>query len=361
MAESWRTPARPWNDDPRATRLGEPAVPEAKHDEPSSDGRTEARGPAQAERRDRSGQPPGARHPLHVELPKLTSDPDTASVVQLAVAAAVNTFLEHDEKAAGGSVRGVHQARVGLRRFRSHLRTFRRVIDTEWASPLSAEASWFAESLGAVRDLDVLHGRLVEGAMLQVPESAPAIAELVEILEGERSDALEALREIRRTARFDGLVGRLVEAAGSAPTRGKADEPAGFLMPVLLRRTWHDLRGAADSARRDPTVAHLHRVRICAKRMRYASEAASEVLGAPAKRAARASEELQERLGEWHDASAAQGWLERSAGANPRLAEVAGRLAAMESDAAGIAANLWRTDYRKIKKGWKRVRSRYRV
>ncbi len=212
---------------------------------------------------------------------------DTAYVVHFAVEAAIGTFMEHSEAAANGDVRGVHQSRVGLRRLRSHLRTFRRAIDIEWAAALSAEASWLADSLGAVRDLDVLKARLVEGAMLQVPEQAPAIAGLVALLETERTEALAKHLEVRRTARFTGLVGRLNEATRVMPGRPLGEEPAEYLIPKLLQRSWRELREAARAARKDPTIDNLHTVRIRAKRMRYANEAATPALGSPARRTAR--------------------------------------------------------------------------
>ena len=82
----------------------------------------------------------------------------------------------------------------------------------------------------------------------------------------------------------------------------------------LLQRTWRELRGSARAAKSDPTVANLHTVRIRAKRMRYACEAATPVLGGQAT-TAKASEALQERLGDWHDACAARDWLEARAAA----------------------------------------------
>lgn len=296
-----------------------------------------------------------------VQLPDLPEDPDAGSVVQLALATAVETFLDHDEASAHGDVRGVHQARVGLRRFRSHLRTFRRVIDTEWASALSAEASWLADALGRVRDLDVLNARLVEGAMLQLPEHAPAIAGLVSVLEDQREEALDVLRGLRETARFDGLVGRLVEAAQKTPTRGRAEEPAEFLLPSLIRRSWHELNIAAKKARKDETVENLHTVRIRAKRMRYASEASTAVLGAPAKKAAKAAEALQEHLGEWHDACAARDWLEQAGEDRPDLAAVAIRLAALQSEEAAGATKDWESLFKDIKKSWRKLDRKARV
>jgi CHAD domain-containing protein len=285
----------------------------------------------------------------------MPNDSDTASVVHQAVEAAIGTFMEYSEAAAAGKVRGVHQSRVGLRRLRSHLRTFRRVIDIEWASALSAEASWLADSLGAVRDLDVLKIRLVEGAMLQVPEQAPSIAGLVALLESERADALAVHVELRKTARFTGLVGRLDEATRVMPGRALGEEPAEYLVPKLLQRSWRELRDAARAARKDPTIENLHTVRIRAKRMRYANEAATPVLGSAARETARASEMLQERLGEWHDASAARSWLEHSARKHPDFAPVAVRLASLESKAAELAASGWGAEFREIKAAWRKI------
>ncbi len=350
MSEPLSHPVAPRNGDPQANRpqadgLREPVTGERLSAEST------------ANRRSTAGT---VKPPVHIEVPKLGDEPTTADVVQAAIAAAISTFFEHDEPAAQGDTRGVHQARVGLRRLRSHLRTFRRVIDTEWAAALSAEASWFADSLGAMRDLDVLNGRLVQGAMLQVPAHAPAIAALVTMLDDERDDALNRHRQLRATARFNGLAGRLVEAARDMPSRGRGDDPADGLLPRLLQRTWHDLRNSARVAQRDHTVEHLHTVRIRAKRMRYACESATPVLGANAKTTAKAAEALQERLGEWHDACAARDWLERASARNLGLSEVAMRMANLENRAAEVAAKRWDSEFRDVKKGWKKIDSESR-
>ncbi|HEX9343841.1 MAG TPA: CHAD domain-containing protein, partial [Actinomycetota bacterium] len=63
----------------------------------------------------------------------------------------------------GDDPEAVHQARVGIRRLRSTLRTFRSVLDREWSGALRAELAWIADLLGAVRDADVLLERLRHG------------------------------------------------------------------------------------------------------------------------------------------------------------------------------------------------------
>jgi CHAD domain-containing protein len=345
VSESVSNPYAPRNGDPQASQLGEPVTGERLSTENAGNGRSAAG---------------TVGRKVHIKVPKLGEEPSTTDVVQVAIAAAISTFFEHDEPAAQGDTRGVHQARVGLRRLRSHLRTFRRVIDTEWAAALSAEASWFAESLGAMRDLDVLNGRLLQGAMLQVPEHAPAIAKLVTILEDQRDDALNKHRQTRATARFTGLAVRLEEAATAMPSRDTGREPADSLLPRLLQRTWHDLRNSARVAKRDHTVEHLHTVRIRAKRMRYACESSTAVLGASAKTTAKGAEALQERLGEWHDACAARDWLQSTAAMNPVLSEVAQRLAILENKAAEVAAKRWNTEFRDVKQGWKQIDSEAR-
>ena len=50
------------------------------------------------------------------------------------------------------------------RRIRSHLRTFRTVVDPIWASVVRAELGWFGGLLGDVRNFDVMAGRIKKRA-----------------------------------------------------------------------------------------------------------------------------------------------------------------------------------------------------
>ncbi len=83
---------------------------------------------------------------------------------------------------------------------------------------------------------------------------------------------------------------------------------------------------AAGSA---PTDQQLHQIRIAAKRLRYAAEAAEPVVGKRARRVASAAERLQTQLGDHHDAVVAEAWLrDRAKGASSKVAFSAGVLAA---------------------------------
>ena len=83
-----------------------------------------------------------------------------AHAVRAAIAAGVRRMILNDPRTRLGEVEPLHQMRVGTRRLRSDLRTFRPLLDKDWAESLRAELKWLGSSLGAVRDLDVLLERL---------------------------------------------------------------------------------------------------------------------------------------------------------------------------------------------------------
>jgi CHAD domain-containing protein len=89
-----------------------------------------------------------------------------------------------------------------------------------------------------------------------------------------------------------------------------------------------------------PADPELHRIRILAKRARYAAEAVAPVAGKAADAFARAAAKLQTILGEHQDSVTAQAWL-RGARISGRRAFVAGELIAMEHIAAEDARSKW--------------------
>ena len=81
----------------------------------------------------------------------------TEELVRYVLAASVEELLDHDPLVRiGEDPEAVHRARVGTRRLRSHLRTFRPVLDHAWADGLRDELRWIGDLLGHVRDDDVL-------------------------------------------------------------------------------------------------------------------------------------------------------------------------------------------------------------
>lgn len=198
---------------------------------------------------------------------------------------------------------GIHQLRVAMRRTRSLLATFRGLLPAEVVPEterLRGELRWAAGELGAVRDLEVVHGELwVASANGAMPGSVQ------QRLERHREQAGQAARRqvthllgSERYARLLDDVDALVEEVSwEAAIPDAARE--------RLRKDWRRLRRRATAADAlspgdDPEVA-LHEVRKAAKRARYAAEALAPAFGDRARRLAEVAEQVQDALGEHRD------------------------------------------------------------
>jgi CHAD domain-containing protein len=100
------------------------------------------------------------------------------------------------------------------------------------------------------------------------------------------------------------------------------------------------VRQTSGAAPETPTDLELHRIRILAKRARYAAEAVAPVSSPESAAFARAAAKLQTVLGEHQDSVTAQAWL-RAAKVGGRRAFVAGELIALERIAAERARAEW--------------------
>ena len=284
------------------------------------------------------------------DVEELADGARAGELVRRAIAASVVRFMSHDPGVAiGDDPEDVHQARVGLRRLRSDLRTFRALVDDAWADKLSGEARWLAGLLGTVRDAEVLRDRLRANAD-GLPDADRRVGRaLTQRLEDARARARDTLLAARREPRFVALASLLVEAAQAPELTDLAQLPAADVVAPLVAKPRRRLRKAAAEATLDGSDEQLHRVRISAKRLRYAAEAAAPVAGKRAARLARAAADLQDVLGEHQDAVIAQEWLRHAAArATRRQAFVAGELCADEARAARRAQRRWH-------KAWKRV------
>lgn len=235
-------------------------------------------------------------------------------LVRLAIRTGFERLLGHDWglrlAMPAPAVEDVHQARVATRRLRSDLKTFGDLLDPVWRRHVREDLKWCGSALGEVRDADVLAEHL-RGAPLPLRRRLAA----------QRDAAAQRLGEVLRSDRYVDLLDRLHAASELLPVRAgtarDAQRPARTALPVLVGARWRSLRREVWRAGSDPTPAQLHRIRIKAKRVRYAAEAAAPVIGKPARRTATAAERVQTVLGDHHDAVAAEGWLRSEWGENP--------------------------------------------
>jgi CHAD domain-containing protein len=98
----------------------------------------------------------------------------------------------------------------------------------------------------------------------------------------------------------------------------------------------------------DPADADLHRIRIRAKRVRYAAEAVAPMVGKKAVRFAAAAGALQDTLGNLQDAAVAYAWLTEAARHHPGVAFTAGQLAGFELLRAESARTSWQAEWQKL-------------
>lgn len=256
-------------------------------------------------------------------------------VVVTALASGLARLAEHDAGVrADDDIEDVHQLRVAARRLRSDLRTFRFLLDPPWQQQLRGELGWLGTLAGPVRDADVLLARL-DAQVAALPEPDCLLGrELTHRLEDQRARDRDALLAGMRGARYDLLLDSLADAVVRPRLSPAGRRRAGRRGPRVLARAldaqWRAVTAEVAALGPDPDVAGLHRVRIRAKRCRYAAEAVVPVLGRPASRLARAATDVQTLLGDLHDAVVAQDWLRDAVQFAPAAACAGGQLIAAE-------------------------------
>jgi CHAD domain-containing protein len=245
------------------------------------------------------GSPDGRAGPLRTSRRRVPA----GAVVTAALEEQVQALQQADLLIRTGQPHGVHDLRVACRRLRSILAAFRTVLDAASTDPLREELRWVGRQLSGTRDTEVALTHLRELAEGQPEELVlgPVAARL-------RQATIKAADAARRVAlqtvgdsRYLRLVDDLVDMLETPPLTATAGEPARGVLVDALRGSGRRLRRRIETARADPTDAHLHDVRKAAKRLRYTAEVAEPVLGGRARRVVRRAKRVQNVLGEHRD------------------------------------------------------------
>jgi CHAD domain-containing protein len=252
----------------------------------------------------------------------------------------------------------LHQCRVAARRLRSDLRTFRSLVDTEWTEQLRGELAWLGGVLGDVRDADVLHAALLAETAVLGPDDRPAAASLVAMVEGQRTAARAEMVVVLGGDRYHALADALGVAADAPKFERDPGQPARPVVAKLVRRAWARLEREVADLEEPADDAALHEVRIKAKRLRYACDAAATAWGKKVSRLADAAASVQDVLGRLQDAAVAEDWLRSAAAREPSSALAAGVLIARrQAEAAACRAafpTAWRSAARPKLRKWLR-------
>ncbi len=221
------------------------------------------------------------------------------------------------------NVESLHQMRVGLRRLRALLAMFEDLAAPPVA--LHADIEWLSGELGPARDWDVLADSTLDRVH---GFDATALRQAAH----ERANAHHAhILNVLREPRYAELMTQLNEWLGERRWRPDAtldkDSPlaeraARAALP-LLRKAEKRLAKRIDGLDEGDAPGR-HRVRIAAKKARYAAEFFRDLL--PARRVKRYVghlEKLQDRLGLLNDMAVADQLLEELKGGNSQVARQA--------------------------------------
>jgi CHAD domain-containing protein len=242
-----------------------------------------------------------------------TVDPD-APIGAVAVAVLRRHFsalLAHEPGTRlGDDIEELHDMRVASRRLRAALSLFAEVLPPD-AARLREELGWIAGALGDVRDLDVQLEEL-DGWLRGLPQAdREPLAALRGLLEAKRSDARAALLEALDARRYEAFVSRFGRTLRARPRRlaGPAALPARAVAPDLLQSRFRKLRVRGDRIGPASDPSDYHRLRIDAKRLRYALEFLGDVYPAQTPPLVKRIVALQDLLGRHQDAEVAIGRL----------------------------------------------------
>lgn len=258
----------------------------------------------------------------------------------------------------GGS-EAVHDLRVAVRRLRSCLKTFGELLEPAPLEELGNELAWLGDVLGEARDREVIAGRTRRGLDALEPQErlGPVRAELSGKLEASAASAREALLEALREPRYAQLLDRLAAFAAAPPYRrgcsGRDTKTMRRLALKEVKRTERRVR-RAESTAGEAQEANFHAARRVAKRVRYAAETLAPLSPKAARKMASRFEDVQEVLGDRHDAAIARRlYAEEGARAGVRPGQngfTYGLLAEREHQAIAEAASRFRGVWRRAAK-----------
>lgn len=245
----------------------------------------------------------------------------------------------------------LHQMRIALRRLDAAFSLFGELVVVPPA--IVDELEWLGAQLGPARDWDVFLESTLPRVANSMPENAAiqpvqaAARDQRELVHARASDAVSS-------ARFSKLIGaldswcdqRIWRDAISGKQKSRLKLRVGdFAVGVLEQEHRRLLKRGRKLKERG--IDQLHRVRIGAKRARYAAEFFASLLpGKQVRPYVQALRNLQDELGWFNDAAVGARLLDQTCEQNDSLREgaalVRGYLAALREHSEGRARKLWR-------------------
>lgn len=256
------------------------------------------------------------------EITGLDCGAEAGEGVRLVLASRLDEMCAFREAALGfDDPEGVHDMRVASRRLRSALRDFSPHLlrKRRKLGRALVEVKSLADALGEVRDEDVAIAELEKLAAEAPADVAPGVKELADERRLKRDRARSRLEAALTEEGLGKLSARFIEALDDAlkisSRKPGATGKKASAENVSFRQTGRDIITArfvelsdlSASLTRPFKTRPLHRMRIAAKRLRYAIELFSICWSEPTEPFAKEIARLQTSLGELHDCDL---WIE---------------------------------------------------
>lgn len=219
---------------------------------------------------------------------------------------------------AGEDPEGVHQLRVALRRARALIRLFRSALVPAAYQRLKGDLGWLQRALGPAREWDVFLEETVPAAALTAGGER-RFTVLKRLGSAMKDQAYGVVRETLAGPRYTDFALRLdlwLDDAtlldGTPGSAGRLSSPLVDFARGALSRQDRRLRKLARNLA-DADDAALHRLRLEAKKLRYATEFFASLFpgGKAVRRTTKALAAIQTALGALNDGAATAGLLAR--------------------------------------------------
>ena len=213
-------------------------------------------------------------------------------------------LLDKEPMVRAGSSAAVHEMRVAARHLDVLLRLFAG-FGPHWAVASRGTLRALIRALGAVRDSDVQLEYLQRSPAALTEAERAAIEPLRQGLAQQRARARTRLLHVLDSNRTRSWVEhwltqlRLGTGSGARARQAVTAQVASDLIRAMARK----LRKRADRLSANASADDFHKVRIRAKRLRYALDAFGSLYGDAAREYLHALTRLQHLLGEFHDST----------------------------------------------------------
>ena len=250
---------------------------------------------------------PGVQEPVKADKLKLRRHATpTDAFAEIGKSVAAHWFGNDMAARSGLEAEHVHQLRVAQRRLKTALKLFPEWIDETWHTQVAPDLKWFGDLLADARDWDVFTDTtLAAYAAADDEHRQDSWSSLQSAAVAKRMAARQRLVDAMNSPRYAGLALSFVQwfNALKAPSEF-AHRTLGEHAQKRITKHYRKIARAPDLTTIDARTRH--KVRIHAKRLRYALEFFRSIITRPTrKNVEKALGDLQTVLGDGNDAAVA--------------------------------------------------------